>query len=50
MEKLTERYPWVLAFWLAAAVAAAFLISPRAASQQRHADLKPPPTGAGVGS
>ncbi len=26
MEKLTERYPWVLAFWLAAAVAAAFLI------------------------
>jgi hypothetical protein len=26
MEKLTVTYPWVLAFWLAAAAAAAFLI------------------------
>lgn len=26
MEKLTGRYPWVLAFWLATAAATAFLI------------------------
>ena len=26
MEKLTVTYPWLLAFWLAAAAAAAFLI------------------------
>jgi hypothetical protein len=26
MEKLTDTYPWVLAFWLAVATATAFVI------------------------
>ena len=33
MEKLTVTYPWVLAFWLAAAAAAAFLILAHALHQ-----------------
>jgi hypothetical protein len=33
MEKLTGIYPWVLAFWLAAATATAFLVLAHALHQ-----------------